>query len=240
MRLSVIIPAYNESNCIKATLLDVEKYLKKQDFDWEILVVDDGSKDETVSIVRKLKKYLPQLKIISNSKNKGKGGVVKQGMLKAKGDYRLFMDADNSTKIANLDAFWPYFKEGYDVVIASIGLPESKIVEKTGWHRRLFGKGAKWLIQIIMFWRIHDSQRGFKCFTAKAVEKIFPKQTIEHWGFDIEILALARKFGFKIKEAPIVWQNIGKSEVNLKAYIKTLGELLKIKWNLLMGKYESS
>lgn len=234
MKLSVIIPAYNEGERIKKTILSVKEYLNKQDYDFEIIVISDGSKDKTAEAARQ-----EGVRVINNKINQGKGAVVKQGMLAAQGDYRLFMDADNSTKIDNLDKFWKYFKQGYDVVIASIGLKESKILEKTGWHRRMLGKFAKYLVQIIMFWRIKDSQRGFKCFTAKAAEKIFSKQTIMRWGFDIEILALAKLFNFKIKEVPIIWQNIGKSEVNLKSYFKTLLELVKIKWNLIMHQYQN-
>jgi len=238
MKLSIIIPAYNESKRLPATLLNINKYLSKQDYNYEIIVVNDGSKDNTAVIVKKLQDKINNLKLIDNKQNKGKGAVVKQGILKAQGKYRLFMDADNSTPINTMDKFWPEFEQNADVVIASIGLPQSKIIEKTSWHRRIMGKWAKYLIQITMLWSIHDSQRGFKCFTAAAAKKIFPKQTIKQWGFDIELLALARKYGFKIKEVPIVWKNIGKSEVNLKAYIKTLGELIKIKWNLISGQYE--
>jgi len=234
MKLSVIIPSYNEEQRIQETIQDIQSYLNKQDYDWEIIVINDGSKDRTAEKARQ-----KGVKVIDNQINQGKGAVVKQGILEAKGDYRLFMDADNSTKINNLDKFWKYFKQGYDVVVASIGLKESEIVEKTGWYRRLLGKLAKYLIQIIMFWGIKDSQRGFKCFTKKAVKRIFPKQKIMRWGFDIEILALARFFKFRIKEVPVVWQNIGKSEVNLKSYFKTLLELFKIKWNLITRQYQN-
>ncbi len=234
MKLSVIIPAYNEAKRIKKTIFSVQEYLKKQNYDYEIIMVNDGSKDNTAEKAKET-----GVKVIDNKINRGKGAVVKQGMLGAQGDYRLFMDADNSTKINNLDKFWQFFNQGYDVVIASIGLKESEILEKTGWHRRMLGKFAKYLIQIIMFWKIKDSQRGFKCFTKKAAEKIFPKLTIMRWGFDIEILALAKLFNFKIKEVPIIWQNIGKSEVNLKSYFKTLLELFKIKWNLLIKAYQN-
>lgn len=239
MKLSVIIPAYNEGERIKKTILSIERYLKKQDFDFEIIIVNDGSKDNTAELVVGMENTRAYLRLINNKINQGKGAVVKQGMLEAKGDYRLFMDADNSTKINNLDKFWEFFNQGYDIVIASIALKKAKIIEKTGWHRRMLGKWSKYLIQIIMCWQIKDSQRGFKCFTEQAAEKIFSKQTIMRWGFDIEALALARLFNFKIKEVPVNWQNIGKSEVNLKSYIKTLGELFKIKWNLITHKYQN-
>lgn len=234
MKLSIVIPAYNEEVRIKKTILSIKNYLNKQDYDWEIIVISDGSKDATAAKAREA-----GAKVIDNKINQGKGAVVKQAMLEAKGDYRLFMDADDSTKIENLDKFWEFFNKGYDVVIASIGLQESEILEKTGWHRRALGRFSKYLIQIIMLWSIKDSQRGFKCFTKKAALKIFSKQTIMRWGFDIEILALAKLFNFKIKEVPIIWQNIGKSEVNLKSYFKTLLELLKIKWNLITNQYQN-
>lgn len=235
--LSVIIPAYNEEKRISATLLDIHKYLFKQDYDYEIIVVSDGSTDNTVKVARGLKE-VENLRVIDNTKNNGKGYVVKQGMLEAKGEYKLFMDADNSTTINHLDKFWPYIQEGYDVVIGSIEIKGAKIHEEAAWYRRLLGKYAKYIIRIVAgLWEIKDSQRGFKLFTAKAAEKIFPKQTIMRWGFDIEILVLAKKMGFRIKEVPVNWRNPGESKVTLKSYIRTFGELLKIKKNLLFDQY---
>ena len=249
--LSVIIPAYNEEKRISATLLDIDKYLSRQNYQYEIIVVSDGSTDDTVNVVRNLKSQISNLKVIDNKKNCGKGCVVKQGMLEAKGEYRLFTDADNSTTIDHLDKFWPFFsaprgrdlasggKEGYDTVIGSIEIKGAKIKEEAAWYRRLLGKYSKYVIRILAgLWEIHDSQRGFKLFTAKAAEKIFPKQTIMRWGFDIEILVLAKKMGFKIKEVPVNWSNPGESKVTLKSYIKTFQELLKIKWNLITNKYK--
>jgi dolichyl-phosphate beta-glucosyltransferase len=248
--LSVIIPAYNEEKRISATLLDIDKYLSRQNYQYEIIVVSDGSTDDTVNVVRNLKSQISNLKVIDNKKNCGKGCVVKQGMLEARGEYRLFTDADNSTTIDHLDKFWPFLsapkrdlasggKEGYDTVIGSIEIKGAKIKEEAAWYRRLLGKYSKYVIRILAgLWEIHDSQRGFKLFTAKAAEKIFPKQTIMRWGFDIEILVLAKKMGFKIKEVPVNWSNPGESKVTLKSYIKTFQELLKIKWNLITNKYK--
>lgn len=237
--LSVIIPAYKEERRISATLLDIDKYLSKQDYDYEIIVVDDGSTDDTVGVVRNLKSQISNLKLINNKENCGKGCVVKQGMLEAKGEYRLFTDADNSTTINHLDKFWPFIKEGYDVVIGSIEIKGAKIEETAAWYRRLLGRVSKYVIRIIAgLWEIKDSQRGFKLFSAKAAEKIFPKQTIMRWGFDIEILTIAKKMGFKIKEVPVFWSNPGESKVTLKSYIGTFGELLKIKKNIITNKYK--
>ena len=237
--LSVIIPAYNEEKRISATLLDIDKYLSKQDYSYEILVVSDGSTDNTAGIVRNLQKKVKNLKIIDNKKNCGKGCVVKQGMLEAEGEYKLFTDADNSTTIDHLEKFWPYTKEGYDVVIGSIEIEGSKIHEDAGGYRRVFGKMSKYVIRILAdLWEIKDSQRGFKLFTEKAAEKIFSKQTIMRFGFDIEVLILAKKIGFKIKEVPVDWRNPGESKVTLKSYVETFQELLKIKWNFITNKYK--
>ena len=236
--LSVVIPAYNEEKRISATLLDIDKYLTKQEYEYEIIVVSDGSTDDTADVVRKLKTKISNLKIIDNKKNCGKGCVVKQGMLEAKGEYRLFTDADNSTTIDHLDKFWPFIKKGHDVVIGSIEIEGAKIHEEAAWYRRALGRYSKYVIRILAgLWDIKDSQRGFKLFSAKAAEKVFPKQTIMRWGFDIEILALAKKMGFKIKEVPVNWSNPGESKVTLKSYIRTFQELLKIKYNLITNKY---
>ena len=239
MYLSVFIPAYNEEKRISATLLDIDRYLSRQNYDYEIIVVSDGSKDNTVSVVRNLQTKIRNLRLIDNKENHGKGYVVKQGMLEAGGEYRLFMDADNSTAIDHLDKFWPLLKQGYDVIIGSIELKGAKIEEKAAWYRRWLGRISKYIIRVVAgLWKIHDSQRGFKLFTAKAAEAIFSKQTIMRWGFDIEILVLAKKMGFKIKEVPVNWSNPGESKVTLTSYIKTFQELLKIRRNLITNKYK--
>jgi len=238
--LSVIIPAYNEENRISRTLSDINRYLSKKRYSYEILVVNDGSKDRTVEVIKKLEDKIKNLKLIDNidnNENYGKGYVVKKGMLKAKGDYRLFMDADNSTSIDYLESFFTYFREGFDIVIGSIGVKGSQIIEKSGLHRRILGNLSKYLIRIMAIWEIHDTQRGFKCFTAKAAEDIFVRQTINRYGFDIEILVIAKKLGFKIKELSIKWNNPPGSKVSLFSYVQTLIELIKIKYNLIRRRY---
>lgn len=237
MHLSVIIPAYNEEKRISATLFDVERYLSQQDYPYEIMVISDGSTDGTVGIVENLKSQIANLKVIANGENNGKGYVVRQGMLEAKGEYRLFMDADNSTTINHLEKFWPEIKKN-DIVIGSIEIKGAKIQETAAWYRRFLGRISKYIIRIVAgLWDIKDSQRGFKLFTAESVEKIFPKQTLMRWGFDFEILALAKKMKFKIKEVPVEWKN-PPGKVTLFSYIRTFGELLKIKYYFLTNKYK--
>lgn len=236
IHLSVVIPAYNEAKKISATLLDVDKYLSKQKYSYEIIVVSDGSTDGTAKVVKKTQQLVKNLRIIDNKKNHGKGYVVKQGMLEARGKYRLFMDADNSTTIDHLDKFWPHTKDN-DIVIGSIEIKGAKIEETASWYRRWLGKVAKYIIRIIAgLWEVRDTQRGFKLFTEKTVKKIFPKQTLMRWGFDFEILVLAKKFGFKIKEVAVRWKN-PPGKVTLSSYFKTFWELLKIKYNLITNKY---
>jgi glycosyltransferase involved in cell wall biosynthesis len=237
IHLSVIIPAYNEAKRIAETLLDVDRYLSQQKYSYEIIVVSDGSKDNTAEIVEKTKQLVKNLILINNPKNHGKGYVTRQGMLEAKGEYRLFMDADNSTKIDHLDLFWPEVKN-YDIVIGSIEIKGAKIHESSQWYRRWLGRLAKYIIRIVAgLWEIKDTQRGFKLFKQKSVQAIFPKQTLMRWGFDFEILALAKKMGFRIKEIPVDWYNPAETKVKLSSYFKTFIELLKIKYNFITDKY---
>ena len=238
--LSVIIPAYNEEERVKDTIMDIVRYLSKQDYSFEIVVVNDGSKDNTASVLKELESTIYNLKFIDNNKNQGKGAVVKQGMLAAEGQYRLYADADNAISINHIEKFWPYVKQGYNVVIGSIELPGSVQKERyigfSKFYRNILGKLSKYLIRALTIWDIHDTQRAFKLFTAEAAEKIFPKQTIMRWGFDIEILVIAKKLGYNIKELPVTWIN-PPGKVNFMAYLKTLKELFQIKFNQLRGKY---
>jgi len=237
IHLSIVIPAYDEEKRISATLLDIDRYLSKQKYTYEIIVVNDGSKDNTAEVVNKTQQLVRNLRLIDNKENHGKGYEVKQAMLEARGQYRLFMDADNSTTIDHLDLFWPFFEKGYDIVIGSIEIKGAKIRETAAWYRRWLGRIAKYIIRIVAgLWEIHDTQRGFKCFTDKATQAIFPRQTLMRWGFDFEILALAKRMGFKIKEVPVNWDN-PPGAVTLMSYFKTFGELLKIKWNFITDKY---
>jgi len=236
IHLSVVLPAYNEEKRIAETLRDLDGYLRRQKYTSEVIVISDGSSDKTVEVVRGLN--ISRVRVIDNKENHGKGYVVRQAMLDARGEYRLFMDADNSTKITELENFWLYFNEEYDIVIGSIEVEGSSIHETAAWYRRALGRLAKLVIRLLLIWDIHDTQRGFKCFTAKSVKAIFPKQTIERWGFDMEVLKIARVQGFKIKEVPVQWSNPAGSKVTLGAYVSSFRELLKIKWNALCGKYK--
>jgi len=239
MYLSVIIPAYNEEKRIGVTLDHIAEYLSRQSYDWEIIVVDNASTDGTGALVKQRQNRIPNLRLI-NKVPKGKGYAVTSGMLEANGELRLFMDADNSTTIDHIERMMPYIKEGHSIVIGSLTQPGAKIVSGGGeplW-KVFFGKlGNKW-IQIFAVWGINDTQRGFKIFTAQATKDIFPRLTIFGWGFDIEVLAIARLKGYKIKEIPITWNNSLDSKINIWAYPQVLLETLVVFRNRLLGVYK--
>jgi len=238
MKLSVIIPAYNEENRIPKTLREIDKYLKEQPYEYEILVVNDGSSDNTVNIVNELKREIANLKLIDNKENHGKGYVVRQGMLTALGAYRLFTDADNSTSIDQIEKMWPWFEQGYDIVIGSRDVKGAKLDPPQPFIRRFIGDIFKLIRKIICgLWDVQDTQCGFKCFTAKAADDIFSLTKIDGFSFDVEALLIGKHLGYKIKEIPVVWKNNLESKVRLKSAAKMLTQLLQIRMNLLKGAY---
>jgi glycosyltransferase involved in cell wall biosynthesis len=239
MKLSVIIPAYNEEKRIVSTLKAIADYLRNQSYESEVVVVNNSSKDKTVEVANEFGENIPNFRIIDEPRP-GKGYAVTTGMLAARGDYRLFTDADNSTSIDQIEKMWPEIDKGYEVVVGSLAVKGAKVLKggEEPLLRVIFGKlGNKW-IQVFAVWGISDTQRGFKLFRANAVENIFPRLTIFGWGFDVEVLALAKKFGHKIKEIPVVWDNDPGSTVNFWAYPQVLMQTLKIFWNKISGKYK--
>ena len=240
MYLSVIIPAYNEEKRLPKTLEEIDKYLRKQDYDYEILVVNDGSKDKTVEIAKGLISKIKNLIVTGYKKNQGKGYAVRFGMLEAKGDYRLFTDADNSTSIDHVEKIWPEFKKGFDIIIGSRDIKGAVLDPPQPWIRKLIlGEGFKLYRKIIIgLWGIEDTQCGFKCFTKKATEKIFQKCRINRFAFDPEFLVIAKKLGYEIKEIPIYWKNDPESKVKFKSIIKMALDLIKIRLNLIKRVYD--
>lgn len=237
--LSVIIPAYNEQRRLPKTLEEIDKYLSKQSYDYEIIVVNDGSKDKTAEVVQEKTWNIKNLRLIDNKENNGKGYVVRQGMLEAKGDFRLFTDADNSTSIDQIEKIWPEFEKGFDIVIGSRGIRGAVLDPPQSFLRRvILGEGFKFYRKIIIgLWKIQDTQCGFKCFKKEVVEKVFPKCKINRFAFDPEILILAQKSGYKIKEIPVYWRNDPKSKVKPKWIFNMAIDSLRIRWNLIFKKY---
>jgi len=239
-KLSVIIPAYNEEKRIISTLKATDEYLAKQNFEYEILIIDNGSNDSTQAVV---KKFITDSKvqhiIVDLAHEKGKGGAVAHGVrAHAKGDYIMFMDADNATPISEIEKFWPYFEKGFSVVIGSRYLSGSNVTHKQPLYRIILSRLSNLLIQTLAVPGIKDTQLGFKVFTCEAAKDIFSRITVFGWGFDMEVLTIARLHNFKIKELPVLWREQGGSHVPLKAYIESLKDLLKIKLNVIFGLYK--
>ncbi len=236
--LSVIIPAYNEAERLPLTLIDVDKHLSEQEYSYEIIVIDDGSSDNTTEIVERFIPMIKNLKILDNKENQGKGAAVKQGMLIAKGNWRLFMDADNSTSISEFNKMLPYLKEGYDIVIGSRAIRGAQLRPPQPFYKRMLGRFSNWFVRLILGLKIKDTQCGFKCFSEESAERIFSSIKIKGWGFDIESLALAKLFGYRIKEMPVLWVNNPVSRVKFSGYFKTLWEVIKIRWWLWRKIYK--
>ncbi len=241
--LSVIIPAYREGERIGRNLLEIEKYLSQKNFDYEILVVVDGSSDNTAEVARNYSAQVRNLRVIDNPENKGKGYIVRQGLLESSGELRLFMDADGSTSITHLDKFLPEFKNGYSLVIGSRDVEGAFIQIHQPKHREMMGNMGNWIIKIVLgLWKYPDTQCGFKILTSKAAKEIASRMVVDRFGFDFELIILAKKLGFKIKQMPVRWLNEEGSTVGLtgpNGFIQVLIDLFKTKWRLITGKYNT-
>lgn len=237
--LSVIISVYNEAKNLPLTLIDIRKNLAQADYSYEIIVVDDGSKDATAETTKRFFSLIPELRLLENKKNRGKGWGVRRGMLSAKGKWRLFMDADNATSIDQFNKMIPCFAD-YQVIIGSRDVKGAKIVVKQPFFRRLFGKLGNLIIQFMFLPGYWDTQCGFKCFSEEAAEKVFKLVKIDRWAFDVEVLVLAKKLGYQIKEIPVVWLDNPRSRVKILDNFRFFKDLIKIRWWLWTKRYDFS
>lgn len=240
--LSIVIPSYKEGERIGRTLLEISKYLSRQSYEAEVIVVVDGSPDNTAEIARNYSAQVPNLRVIDNKENHGKGYVVRQGLLEAKGEYRLFMDADGSTAVTHLDKFLPEFPNGFDLVIGSRDIEGAFVQVHQPKHREIMGNMGNWLIRIVLgLWKYPDTQCGFKMVNAKAAAEIASRMVVDRFGFDFELIALAHALGFKVKQMPVRWLNEEGSTVGLtgpNGFIQVLIDLFKTKWRFITGAYK--
>ncbi len=241
--LSVIVPAYNEEERIEKTIRRIHEFLSGKPFTHEILVAVDGATDGTADRVRRRTAEVPHLKLLERKENHGKGAAVASGMLAAQGKIRLFTDADNSTDISHFEKMRPYFDAGYEVVISSRNPWDAAGAGQAvsqAWHKRLMGMAGNLFIQMVAVRGIWDTQNGFKAFRDFAAEAIFSQQRITGWGFDIEVLTLARALRYRIAIIPTHWINDEMSHVRLVNYFQVLWQTIQVRWNLIRGKYTVS
>lgn len=237
LNISVVIPAYNEEKRLPHTLRATATYLRQHRYNWEILVVNDGSHDKTAELVQAYSIEEKRVKLLQYGQNRGKGYAVRYGMMHATGDIQVFMDADNSTSIDHIEKFIPYTTKGFDVVIGSRDVAGADIsVHQPKWKELLGDLGNIW-IQCWAVPGIKDTQAGFKLFTKKASKDVFQYLTIDRWGFDVEALAVARMKGYKISEQPITWINDPNSKVAASAYLEVLKEVVQVRINMMRGVY---
>ena len=235
--VSIVIPAYNEQERIKKTLESVNRYFSGMTITRQIIVVDDGSSDNTASVVGNLKKEIPGLSLVSYHPNRGKGHAIKTGIEESQGEYILFTDADNSTPIEEFDKFYSLLKDN-KVVIGSRYISGSHIVVMQPRYRVLIGRFGNALIQFFILDGIKDTQCGFKAFQHDAAKQIFSRMKVNRFGFDIELLSIANLLKYPICEVPVNWYNSGGSRIRpIKDSVRTFAELLYIKLNLLSGRY---
>src|ERR1700687_1213575 len=235
---SVVIPAYNESVRLRPTLDALLRYTREQDWDAEILVVDDGSTDDTAQIVREYAATHPQIVLVENPGNRGKGYSVRNGMLHARGDLCLFTDADLSSPIAEARKLFDAIAQGADIAIGSRWLRADLQTERQPLYRQAFGRIFNLVLRVILGLHYADTQCGFKAFRRDAAQRIFPLQKIERWGFDPEILFLARRAGLRVQEVPVVWAHSEGTRLHpFPDGMRMFLEVLRIRWNAMSGKY---
>jgi dolichyl-phosphate beta-glucosyltransferase len=239
MKISVVIPAFNEEQRLEPSLRSIISYLKKNFEEYEIIVVDDCSDDRTGEIASRYAR--DNVVLLKNETNKGKGYSVKKGILHARYQYVLFTDSDLATPIEELKGFIPLIDDGYDVVIASRNLLQSDVRKKQAFYRHITGKAYPFFVNLLVLRGFRDTQCGFKLFNTKAAKEIAALQRLDGFSFDVEMLFIAKKLGCKIKETSVVWIDQKGSKVNI--FIDgffMLIDLLRIRYNDFLGRYDNA
>ncbi|HEV3334263.1 MAG TPA: dolichyl-phosphate beta-glucosyltransferase [Bryobacteraceae bacterium] len=233
--ISIIIPAYNEEKRLPATLEKVRDYLCRRPWEFsEILVVDDGSRDATCDVARHA-----NVRVLANPGNRGKGYAVRHGMLEAKGDWALFSDADLSAPIEELDTLWNAAeRENASLAIGSRAVDRSLIGVRQPLFRENIGRFFNVLMRAITGLPFHDTQCGFKLFETRAAREIFRRQRLDGFGFDVEVLYIARHLGYKCLEVPVHWNDVAGTKVSPLLGLAAFLDPLKVRWGGITGKYQ--
>ena len=236
---SIVIPAYNEAARIANALESVVGCIRSHGWNAEVVVVDDGSRDETAPIVRQFAAREPRIRLLQNPGNRGKGYSVRNGMLQSLGEIVMFTDADLSAPIEEAEGLFSALAAGADIAIGSRWLERTRQTIRQPLYRQFFGRCFNAVTRMIMGLPFADTQCGFKAFTRAAAQTVFQLQTIERWGFDPEILFIALKRGYKVVEVPVSWAHDERTRISyLKDGIRMLQDISIVRWNALLGRYE--
>jgi len=236
MKLSLVIPAYNEAARIEQSLAQILGYLAEVSQPAEIIVVDDGSTDTTAEKVQAMAASRPDLRLLRLPRNLGKGAAVKAGVLASQGDEVLISDADLSTPLSELPRFLAALADGFDLAIGSRQLPGSRLIRHQPWLRQLAGVLFGFFVRMLVPVGVVDTQCGFKLLRGPAARELFQRLTIPGFCFDVELLVLAQALGFQVAELPVSWENMAGSKVSLVRHLPQVArELLRIRWNLWRG-----
>jgi dolichyl-phosphate beta-glucosyltransferase len=230
--LSIVIPAYNEQARLLPTLERITRYFGGRGLDYEVVVVDDGSRDQTLEIARQFAAQDRRIKVLHNVRNRGKGGAVRRGVAAARGRLVLFTDSDLSTPIEEFEKLNARLEadDRLGVVIASRAVPGAELVQHQPWYREVMGKTFNLLVRWLVLSGVRDTQCGFKLYRRDVARSAFRKMTILGFGFDVEVLYLARKGGARIEEVPVIWANALGSKVSpLRDSLRMFGDLLRIR-----------
>jgi dolichyl-phosphate beta-glucosyltransferase len=237
-KYSIVIPAFNESARLPATLRSVADCVRAHGWNAEILVVNDGSTDATADVVRGFARSTPEVRLLENPGNRGKGYSVRAGMLEARGEVALFTDSDLSAPIEEAERLFAAIEQGADIAIGSRWLESNRQTQRQPLYRQFFGRCFNAVTRAVMCLPFADTQCGLKAFTHEAAQTVFRLQTIERWGFDPEILFIALKRGFRVVEVPVGWAHDERTRLSyLKDGMKMLQEIAQIRWNAVCGRY---
>jgi dolichyl-phosphate beta-glucosyltransferase len=237
-KYSIVIPAYNEGARLGRSLEQVLAYVHAQGWNAEVIVVNDGSRDNTAEIIQAFAAKDPVVRLVQNPGNHGKGYSVRNGMLNAQGEFLIFSDADLSSPIEESSKLLQALEQGADIAIGSRWLRTETQIQRQPLHRQIFGRIFNLLMRLTLGLHFKDTQCGFKAFNRAAARAIFPLQKIERWGFDPEVLFLARKMGFRVTEVPVLWGHSGGTRINpLVDGFRMFTEMLRVRWYSLAGKY---
>jgi dolichyl-phosphate beta-glucosyltransferase len=230
VRLSVVIPAYNEEQRLGDSLVTIRAALLGRDESAEVIVVDDGSSDGTADVAREVLGAPggPAFSVLRNEPNRGKGYSVRRGLLAARGALALFTDADLSTPIEDLTRLEQAIREGADIAIGSRDTVGSEVLVRQAWYRELAGRTFNFVVRALAVPGIRDTQCGFKLFRRDTIRPVFERVTVERWGFDVELLVIAQRLGYRVAEVPVRWVNDDRSKVNLlRDGVQMLGDIIR-------------